>query len=95
VLARYRSKYGEPGPYSFYSYDAANVLLEGIRSAGTTDGPKVSEAIHRLTYDGITGRIRFDEKGDVPKIQYVVWITRNGKFEEFWKPPGMTETPSE
>jgi branched-chain amino acid transport system substrate-binding protein len=94
VLTQYRTLYGEPGPYSFYSYDATNVLLEGIRTAGNPAGPKVAEAIHHLTYDGITGRIRFDEKGDIPKIQYVVWITRNGAFEEYWKPPEMNPSPS-
>ena len=86
ALEKYRKRYGEPGPYSFYAYDAANVLLLGISKAGTKEGKRISEAIHLLTYDGITGRIQFDQKGDVPKIQYVVWITRDGKFEEYWRP---------
>jgi branched-chain amino acid transport system substrate-binding protein len=89
VIDRYRGRYGEPGPYSLYAYDAANVLLKGIQLAGTTDGRKVSEAIHGLTYDGVTGRIQFDTKGDIPKIQYVVWLTRQGKFEEIWRPSGL------
>ncbi len=89
VIDRYRIHFGEPGPYSLYAYDAANVLLKGIQLAGTTDGRKVSEAIHGLTYDGVTGRIQFDTKGDIPKIQYVVWLTRQGKFEEIWRPRGL------
>jgi len=88
VLKRYRARYGEPGPYSFYAYDAAQVLLGAIKSAGTTDGFGVSQAIHTTSYDGITGRIQFDSKGDLLSTQYVVWVTRNGKFEEFWKPDG-------
>ncbi len=91
ALERYRKSYGEPGPYSFYAFDAANVLLTGISKAATTEGKKVSETIHSVTYDGITGRIQFDQKGDVPKIQYVVWITRNGKFEEYWRPDTIFE----
>ena len=86
VIGRYKGKYGEPGPYSLYAYDAANVLLAGINKAGATEGRKVSEAIHGLTHDGVTGRIQFDKKGDIPKMQYVVWITRQGKFEEIWRP---------
>jgi branched-chain amino acid transport system substrate-binding protein len=88
VLKEYRARYGEPGPYSFYAYDAAQVLLVGIQSAGTTDGFGITQAIHTMTYDGITGRIRFDSKGDLLTTQYVVWVTKNGKFEEFWKPAG-------
>lgn len=86
VLKKYRARYGEPGPYSFYAYDAAQVLLGGIQSAGTTDGFGISQAIHTMTHDGITGRIQFDSKGDLLTTQYVVWITKKGKFEEFWKP---------
>ncbi len=89
VMGRYRTQYGEPGPYSLYAYDAANVLLKGIQVAGTTDGRKVSEVIHGLTHDGVTGQIQFDAKGDIPKIQYVVWLTRQGKFEEIWRPRGF------
>jgi len=88
VLKRYRSRYGEPGPYSFYAYDAAQVLLDGIRSAGTTDGFGISQALHTMNHDGITGRIQFDSKGDLLTTQYVVWITKKGTFEEFWRPPG-------
>jgi branched-chain amino acid transport system substrate-binding protein len=89
VIDRYRSLYGEPGPYSLYAYDAANVLLKGIQQAGAPEGRKVSETIHHLTHEGVTGRIEFDQKGDIPKIQYVVWQTRHGKFEEIWRPTGL------
>lgn len=88
VLKRYRARYGEPGPYSFYAYDATQVLLRAIQSAGSTDGSKINQAIHQIHYDGITGRIQFDSKGDLLTTQYVVWITKNGTFEEIWKPTG-------
>ncbi|HUK56086.1 MAG TPA: branched-chain amino acid ABC transporter substrate-binding protein [Nitrospiria bacterium] len=88
VLKKYRARYGEPGPYSFYAYDAAQILLRAVQSAGTTDGLRVAQAIHAGRYDGITGRLQFDSKGDLLTTQYVVWITKNGGFEEFWKPAG-------
>jgi branched-chain amino acid transport system substrate-binding protein len=86
VLQKYRARYGEPGPYSFYAYDAAQVLLSGIQKAGTTDGFAVSQSIHTSRFDGITGRIQFDLKGDLTETQFVVWITKGGRFEEFWNP---------
>ena len=86
VLKKYRARYGEPGPYSFYAYDAGQVLLQAIQKAGTTDGFAVTQAIHTSNYDGITGRIQFDAKGDLTQTQYVVWVTKGGKFEEFWRP---------
>ena len=90
VLGRYRARFGEPGPYSFYAYDAANLLLTALAQAGDADGAKVSQALHGLVFDGVTGRIQFDAKGDLIQTQYVVWITKNGAFEEFWR-PGASE----
>ena len=89
VLKKYRARYGEPGPYSFYAYDAAQVLLGAIQGAGTTDGFGISQALRTMSHDGITGRIQFDAKGDLLTTQYVVWITKNGTFEEYWRPSGM------
>ncbi|HEY4485913.1 MAG TPA: branched-chain amino acid ABC transporter substrate-binding protein [Nitrospiria bacterium] len=86
ILEKYRARYGEPGPYSFYAYDAAQVLLGAMDKAGTTDGFGVSQAIRTSAHEGITGRILFDRKGDLLSTTYVVWITKNGKFEEYWRP---------
>ncbi len=86
MLSKYRERYGEPGPYSIYAYDAAQVLLEGIKRAGGVNGFAVSQAIHTMTHDGLTGRIQFDAKGDLLTTQYVVWVTKDGTFEEYWKP---------
>ncbi|MCL4491985.1 MAG: branched-chain amino acid ABC transporter substrate-binding protein [Nitrospirae bacterium] len=85
-IGKYRSKFGELGPYSIYAYDAVNILLAAIKEAGTTDGKTVAEKLHSMEFSGALGKMRFTEKGDVSQSPYVVWVTRNGKFEEYWKP---------
>jgi branched-chain amino acid transport system substrate-binding protein len=85
-LTSYRSNYGEPGPYSIYSYDAANVMLNAITTAQTTEGEKISTVIHAMKHSGALGELQWDKKGDVLKSPYIVWTTRDGKFEEHWKP---------
>lgn len=85
-MENYRKKFGEPGPYSIYAYDAANILLTAIKEAGITDGKAVIEKFHSLEFSGALGKIKFNEKGDVIVAPYVVWITREGKFVEYWKP---------
>ena len=85
-LRSYKAGYGEPGPYSIYAYDAANVMLRAIETAKTTEGTAVSRAIHEMKHTGAVGGLQWDEKGDVLRSPYVVWITKNGKFEEHWKP---------
>ncbi len=86
-LKKYRSKYGnELAPYAIYAYDASNILLKAIATAGSTEGQKVIAAIRSIKYDGALGHVEFDQKGDVTKAPYIVWITKGGKFEEHWKP---------
>ncbi len=78
----YRKKYGEPGVYSVYAYDATNILLQAIRSAGSTDGKKVAAAIHAIDYNGALGHVQFDAKGDVKVSPYVIWKVAGGKWQQ-------------
>lgn len=78
----YRKKYGEPGVYSVYAYDATNILLQAIRNAGTTDGKQVIPAIRAIDYNGALGHIQFDARGDVKESPYVVWKVDGGRFRQ-------------
>ena len=78
----YRKKYGEPGVYSVYAYDAANILLQAIQKAGTTDGKAVIAAIRANDFNCALGHIQFDAKGDVKESPYVVWKVDGGKFKQ-------------
>lgn len=87
-LKKYKAKYGnELAPYAIYAYDAANILLKAVSEAESTDSKKIVEVIRKMKYDGALGHVEFDEKGDVMKSPYIVWITQNGRFEAFWTPP--------
>ena len=85
-IENYQRKFGEIGPYSIYAYDAANILITAIKEAGVTDGKTVMEKLHSLEFSGAIGKINFDGKGDVTNAPYVVWITKDGKFAEYWRP---------
>jgi branched-chain amino acid transport system substrate-binding protein len=79
---KYTAKYGPPGPYSIYAYDAANIILTAIQQTGTTDSMKLAEYISKNTFKGAFGDISFDKNGDVAKAPYVVWKVVGGKFVE-------------
>ncbi|HLG22500.1 MAG TPA: branched-chain amino acid ABC transporter substrate-binding protein [Candidatus Manganitrophaceae bacterium] len=88
-LEKYKALYGEElAPYAIYAYDAANILLSAVAQANSLDGKKIADVLRRIKYDGALGHIEFDGKGDVEKSPYIVWMTKNGRFEEFWKPEG-------
>jgi branched-chain amino acid transport system substrate-binding protein len=81
-IDHYKARYGEPGPYSIYAYDAANIILTSIAQTDTTDGVKVAEFISKTTFHGAFGDISFDKNGDVTKAPYVIWQVKDGKFVE-------------
>jgi branched-chain amino acid transport system substrate-binding protein len=86
VIAAYQARFGEVGPYSVYGYTAAQVLLEGIDKAGTTDGVAIAAAIHANAFDTPFGQLQFDQKGDVLRSPYVVWDTQDGKYVQMTEP---------
>jgi len=84
---KYRAKYGDAlAPYAIYSYDAANVLLTALAQTQKPAGKSLIETLRSIQYDGATGHIEFDARGDVKVAPYVVWKVKNGQFEEHWKP---------
>lgn len=85
-INNYEKRFGEIGPYSIYAYDAANILFSAMKEAGSAEGKAVTEKLHTSEFSGAMGKIKFDEKGDVTVSPYIVWIVRNGKFVEHWKP---------
>lgn len=79
-IENYEKRYGEPGPYSIYSYVAANILLDAIKDSGTTNSGQVIHYLHTHTFNTAIGTIQFDSKGDVIHSPYVIWQVKNGQF---------------
>lgn len=79
---KYTSKYGSaPSALTSQAYDSVGMLLESIKTVGTTDSEKVRDALAKIEYDGVTGFTKFNEIGDVQK-EFVKVVIKNGKFEE-------------
>jgi branched-chain amino acid transport system substrate-binding protein len=81
-MENYKAKYGDPGPYSIYAYDSANIILSSIAETKSTDGEKLADYISKTTFHGAFGDISFDKNGDVTKAPYVIWQVKDGKFTE-------------
>ncbi len=65
------------------AYDAVYLIADAIRAAGGTNRARVQQALAQLghlrpAYDGVTGRITFDERGDVPGKPVLVGAVRGG-----------------
>lgn len=60
----YRVKFGTtPGAVAAYAYDAANLIIESIKATGTArEG--IQKWLLEVQYLGVTGTIKFDDKGN-------------------------------
>jgi branched-chain amino acid transport system substrate-binding protein len=73
----FRDKYHEdPDLYAAHGYDALNVLLEAYKQGGTSALKfwKGMRSVHE--YQGVTGVLQFDEKGDVQKFPHVYIVSK-------------------
>ncbi len=60
----YQRRYGNiPGAVAAYAYDGMNLIIEAIRNAGL-DREKIQKSLKRINFEGVTGPIQFDDKGN-------------------------------
>jgi branched-chain amino acid transport system substrate-binding protein len=79
-VARYRKTYKiELQTYAPYAYDAVMVLAGAMQQAGSADPAKFVPALAKTRYQGVTGNIAFDAKGDLLDAAMTIYTYRNGK----------------
>ena len=74
--AAYEARWGEsPGVYCDTVYDAVKLIALAIEEAGEYDGAEIKEALYELgvDYDGASGTITWDDKGDRVGVTYGIW----------------------
>ena len=81
-VAAYKAKYNKiPDAMAALGYDSAYVLAEAIKRAGTTEGPKLRDAIAATKdFEGVTGKFSLNEKRDAVKSAAILQI-KDGKFK--------------
>ena len=80
--ANYKAKYNsEPEGYAVYGYEAAKVVLDAIRRAGTKDREAILNAVAETKdFDGALGTWSFDENGDTTLRTMSGNTVENGEF---------------
>jgi branched-chain amino acid transport system substrate-binding protein len=63
---RYEARFHQPIQlYAPYCYDAVNVMIAAMQKADSAEPAKYLPEIGKVELDGVTAKIRFDEKGDL------------------------------
>ena len=76
--AAFRKKYnGNVQIYSPYAYDATWLMITAMQKAGSSDPAKYLPIMASSKYQGVTGLIEFDAKGDVKNSALTLYTFRN------------------
>ncbi len=92
-ISTYKAKgyKGDYGAYGGYSYDAASAIIKAVKAVkDANDGKlpdsndlrsKVVDAVQKSDFEGITGKVSFDEYGDTGNKQLTVYQVTNGAWK--------------
>lgn len=73
-VSRYTEKYQEaPGLFAAQAYDAVRAISEAMN----IDIP-LKDALYQISFDGVSGAIDFNEKGDMVTGNYEVYVVGDG-----------------
>src|SRR5207237_1167648 len=79
-VTRFTAKYGPIQVYAPYSYDAAMTLIEAMKKANSPDPAKYLPELAKISYNGITAKIEFDEHGDTKNGAITLYQVKDGKL---------------
>ena len=81
-VKKYKAKYGVvPDAMAALGYDSAMILADAMKRAGTTDGPKLRDAIAATKdFKAVTGSITLDDHRNATKAAVILKI-EDGKFK--------------
>lgn len=84
---------GDYGAYGAYAYDATTAIIKAVKAAADANGGKVPSDINDLRakvvdgvqksdFEGLTGKISFDQYGDTTNKQLTVYQVEKGAWKD-------------
>ncbi|WP_329216271.1 branched-chain amino acid ABC transporter substrate-binding protein [Streptomyces sp. NBC_01485] len=75
--------------YGGYAYDSAWAIIEAVKKVVADNGgklpddarAKITAAVQNVSFDGVTGKVAFDEYGDATNKQLTVYAVENGAWK--------------
>jgi branched-chain amino acid transport system substrate-binding protein len=79
-LDAFKAKFNaDPLIYAPFTYDATNLIISAMQSANSTDPAKYLPELAKIKYDGASGHIEFDDKGDRKDAEMTIFTMKEGK----------------
>jgi len=80
---KFAGKYGKIQLYAPYAYDAASALVAAMRKADSTQPAIYLPVLAKIEHTGVSGKVAFDEKGDIRDGTVTLYRVKDGKWEAF------------
>jgi len=79
--AKYKDDKGQPkvpDALAALAYDATNILIQSIKDAGADDTAKVKDAMAKISFNAVSGKITFDPNHNPVKSATILAV-KDGK----------------
>lgn len=92
--AAYKAQTGKDlATYSIYEHDAFWMLKLAVEKTHSLKAADIDSALHQVSYEGITGSIKFNTKGDRQAASIVAFKVENGQFAPIYVLKGSNWVP--
>jgi len=78
---KFEAKYGVIQVYAPYAYDAVYVLVEAMKRADSAEPAKVLAELPKTDFQGVSGPIKFDAKGDTAGGAVTLYQVKDGAWQ--------------
>lgn len=78
---RFVAKYQPIQLYAPYCYDAVNVMIAAMQQADSVEPAKYLPELAKISLEGVTAKIQFDEKGDLLGGAITLYQVQQGKWQ--------------
>jgi len=79
--ARFVANYQPIQLYAPYCYDAVNVMIAAMQKADSAEPATYLPELAKVSHDGVTAKIQFDEKGDLKGGAITLYQVQQGKWQ--------------
>ncbi|MGZ5031890.1 MAG: branched-chain amino acid ABC transporter substrate-binding protein [Usitatibacter sp.] len=78
--AAFNARFGEIRQYSPFFYDGVMMVVEAMKKADSTDPARFAPELFNVSYQGATGKVQFDAKGDRKDADMTIFKLRGGRI---------------
>ncbi len=82
VVDKFKAQGYDPEGYTLLSYAGIQVFAEAAKRANSLKTADLIKQLHGKSFNTVTGKLTYDNKGDLTEANYVFYVWKDGKYTE-------------